>query len=114
MGQPQYLVVVTGLRLRGWQHVPLFWWFALRSMHSPQRAPGLVSVDARTIEGIHCTVSVWRSGSAMAAFARGRPHAAAVRAFSRMAVGRVARVRMVGRPDWDEALALLCEHGRAY
>jgi hypothetical protein len=97
-------VSITGLRLLSPWSAPRFWWHAILSMTQAKRAPGLLSVQARKVEGVHHTVSVWRSRSDMLTFMKSGRHAAAMRDFRSIATGSTCGFEAKDAPSWDEAL----------
>jgi len=64
---PESLVYVsiTGLRVRHPHHTALFWEHAVRSMIQAQGARGNLRAEARTVDDVHHTLSVWESREAM-------------------------------------------------
>jgi len=61
-------VSITGLRLKSMLQGPVFWWHAIWSMGQARAAPGNISAGARTINGIHHTLTVWDSEAAMRSY----------------------------------------------
>lgn len=98
-------VSVTGLSLRALHHAPRFWWYAIRSMSQARAAEGNLLAQARTVQGIHHTLTVWQSEDFMRAFLRQGAHLGAMKAFSSIATGRVLGYQSAEQPDWQEALA---------
>lgn len=108
-----YHVSITGLRLRHAGLAPVFWWHAVSSMAQARAAEGNLSAQARRIDGVHHTVSVWRDREAMLAYLRSGPHLRAMRLFPRIATGRVAGFVAATAPDWGSVPAILQARGRA-
>jgi hypothetical protein len=107
-------VSVTGLSIKSaWHAPPRFWWHALRSMAQARAAEGNLFADARIVEGIHHTLTVWRSEAAMRAYLRSGPHLVAMRALASIGTGRVLGYTCAEKPGWDEVLARLELDGRA-
>ncbi len=98
-------VSITGLQLKSIGHTPAFWWHAVRSMRQAQSAPGLISADARQINGIHHTLTIWETEGAMRAYLVTGAHLAAMKAFHRIATGRTIGFLTESAPDWDEVHA---------
>ena len=92
-------VSITGLKPKSPLQVPRFWWHAIRSMQQAQRAPGNLSVEARTIAGTHHTMSLWQDRAAM-------------RASRSIGTGAVHGYESDAAPAWAELPALLRAHGR--
>ena len=107
-------VSITGLRVKTPFHAPLFWWHALRSMGQAQRAPGNLSTAAKTLDGVHHTLTVWESRVAARDYVRTGVHARAVAAFRRIATGKTYGYLADRAPDWSEAQSIWREKGREY
>lgn len=75
-------------------------------------APGCLQADARTINGVHHTRSLWTSRAAMLAYLREGAHRAAMPVFPRIATGKVLGFEAESLPDWDEVHRLWEEKGR--
>jgi len=105
-------VSITGLTVRRFWHVPIFWLHAVPSMIQARRAPGNISAEARTIGGVHHTLSVWSDREAMRTYLRTGPHLRAMRLYRRIATGKVTGYATDRVPDWSEAHALWAERGR--
>jgi quinol monooxygenase YgiN len=105
-------VSITGLKLNSVLHVPRFWYHAIRSMGQAQAAPGNISADARTINGIHHTLTVWQDEAAMRAYLTSGAHLAAMRAFRGMATGKTLGFTAETPPGWDKVHALWRDRGR--
>ena len=105
-------VSVTGLRLRGLlQRIP-FHWHAVRSFRQAQDAPGNLFCAARYIDGVHHTLTSWRSRADMRAFLTAGAHARAMRAYALIGSGKVQGDEHDGTPSWEDALAQWRLHGR--
>lgn len=105
-------VSITGLTLRSLWHAPRFWWHATRAMAEAQRHPGCRSASARTIGGVHHTLTVWDSREAMRSYLTAPHHLAAMRAFPNMATGKTIGYAAETPPDWAEARAIWERDGR--
>ena len=112
MTSRQVYVSITGLKLRGPLKAPRFWWHAIGSMMQAKRAPGNISADARMIEGIQHTLSVWESQAAMRAYLIAGAHGKAMANFKSIATGKVVGFLTDTVPDWSEVHALWIEKGR--
>lgn len=95
-------VSITGLELKSVLHAPAFWWHAIRSMSQAQSAPGLLSADARQINGVHHTLTVWESEAAMRSYLITGAHLQAMKAFHGIATGRTIGFPAETAPDWDD------------
>jgi heme-degrading monooxygenase HmoA len=105
-------VSITGLRLNSALHLPTFWWHAIRSMRQAQRAPGLIRAEARRVDGVHHTLTIWESEAAMRAYLASGPHLSAMKTFRRIATGRTVGYNADRAPDWEEARSIWHEKAR--
>ena len=105
-------VSITGLTLKGPQHIPRFWWHAVRAMAQARRANGNLRAETRTINGVHHTLSVWASREAMRAYLTSGAHRQAMKAFPSMAEGKIFGYTAEHAPDWGEAHRLWRTKGR--
>ena len=105
-------VSITGLRLKGLHHAPRFWWHATRSMMQAKAAPGNVSADARKIDGVHHTLTVWESKEAMRTFLVSGAHLQAMKSFKSLATGSVIGFEADHAPSWQEAREIWRTKGR--
>jgi hypothetical protein len=107
-----YYISITGLRLKGPFATARFWWHALRSMAQARSAPGNISTDARKIDGVQHTLTVWTDESAMRTYLVNGAHLQAMRAFRSIATGKTIGFVSATIPSWTEARAIWEEHGR--
>jgi hypothetical protein len=82
-------------------------------MARARTAPGSISADARTINGVHHTLSVWTDKDAMRAYLTAGPHLEAMRLFPSIATGKVVGYLAKQAPDWSEVHEIWQERGRA-
>lgn len=106
-------VAITGLSLKGFWHGPRFWFHALRSMAQARRAPGNLLAEARTINGVHHTLTTWESKQAMRAFVYSAQHAQAIKIYPKVAAGKTYCYDAPAAPSWRDVPALWEEHGVA-
>ena len=107
-------VSITGLRLRRpWHFVP-FYWHAMRSMQQARTAHGNISTDARTIDGVHHTLTAWTSQTAMRDFLYSGAHKRAIAAFPSIGTGVTFGFETDTVPSWDEAHKLWRNRCRTY
>jgi hypothetical protein len=64
------------------------------------QGPGNISADARTINGVHHTLSVWTDKDAMRAYLTAGPHLEAMRVSRSIATGKVVGFGAQQAPDW--------------
>lgn len=112
MPPTEYYISITGLRLRHWTMTPRFWWHAMGAMMQARAAEGNLSAQARTINGVHHTVSVWQDRDAMLRYLRSGAHLRAMRVFPRIATGAVAGFSAPDAPAWADVPAILKDRGR--
>ena len=105
-------VSITGLRVKGMQHVVRFWWHALRSMAQAHRAPGNLKAEARTINGVHHTLLVWTDQASMRAYLSRGAHRQAMSAFHTIATGRTVGFLAEKAPEWNEVHAIWNRDGK--
>lgn len=105
-------ISITGLRLKAAWHAPRFWWHATRAMAEAQRHPGCRSASARTIGGVHHTLTVWDSRAAMQSYLTAPRHLTAMRAFPGIATGKTIGYEAETAPGWGEARMIWEREGR--
>lgn len=105
-------IVVTGLRLRSPLHAPLFAFHAMRAFAQAQRDPACSFAEARQIDDVHHTVTVWTDAGAAGAYGRSGAHARATAVFAKIATGKVWSGIASEPPGWLEARRLWDEEGR--
>lgn len=110
--QTDVYVSITGLKVRRVWHVPAFWFHAMKAMVQARKAPGNISAQARTINGVHHTLTVWTDKDAMRAYLTAGPHLAAMRLFPKIATGKVVGYLAMQAPEWSEVHAIWLERGR--
>ena len=110
----QVYVSITGLRVKSRWHELRFWYHAITSMAQAKRSDGIVAADARTINGIHHTLTVWESETAMRRFLYRGAHRRAIKAFPNFASGKTFGYVTEQPPDWDQVHKIWLEYGKAY
>ncbi|MBY0613178.1 MAG: hypothetical protein K2P80_13445 [Beijerinckiaceae bacterium] len=106
-------VSITGLQLKkGIGNTVRFWWHAIRSMRQAQAAPGNLSAQARAINGIHHTLSVWTDEAAMRAYLVSGPHLKALRNFHAIATGKTVGYLADAPPPWSDVHGIWEERGK--
>jgi hypothetical protein len=109
-----HYISITGLRLKSPLHAPRFWFHAVRSMAQAQRAAGNILADARTVDGVHHTRSVWQSREAMLAYLKSGAHVKAMGVFPKIATGRTYGFDSEQIADWDHCLDQWRRFGREF
>lgn len=95
-------ISITGLQLKAKRHALRFWWHAIGSMMQAKKAQGNLAVDARRINGVHHTRSVWTDEAAMRRYLLTGAHLQAMKAFGSIATGKTMGFESDQVPDWDE------------
>ena len=110
---PMPYISITGLKLkRGPLNAGRFWWHAIRSMIQARAATGNISTEARTIEGIHHTLSIWTDEASMRAYLGSGAHLHAMRAFRQIATGKTIGFLADIPPDWSAVREIWLTRGR--
>ncbi|MBB4955063.1 hypothetical protein H4S14_003086 [Agrobacterium vitis] len=99
-------ISITGLELKAKRHTARFWWHAIRSMAQAKRAEGAIAVDARTINGVHHTRSVWANEAAMRRYLVAGAHLQAMKAFGAIATGKTMSFESNKVPN--DCASLIC------
>jgi hypothetical protein len=76
-----------------------------------RKAPGNISADAKTINGVHHTVSVWSDEEAMRHYLVTGAHLSAMKSFHSIATGKTLGYTADHAPSWDEVHILWKEKG---
>ncbi|MEM9320912.1 MAG: hypothetical protein AAGA70_18195 [Pseudomonadota bacterium] len=78
-------------------------------MAQAKASDGNISADARTINGIHHTVTVWENEHAMRRFLYRGAHRQAIKAFPSFATGKTVGFLADAPPRWDQVHAIWLE-----
>lgn len=105
-------VSITGLRVKSPTRLPLFIWHAVRSMQQAKSAAGNLGAEARRIDGVYHTLTVWENRPAMLVYLRSGPHLAAMRAFPAIGTGYAFGFDTDVPPAWEEIAGLWQTEGR--
>ena len=103
--KPVY-VSITGLKPRGILSFLIFARHAIPSKIQADSSKGILSVEVKTMDGIHHTLSVWESKEQMLAYLRTGAHLKAMKVFRKIATGKTYGYASDRVPDWKEARAL--------
>ncbi len=106
-------VSITGLQLKKIWYAPVFWRHATASMSQAKKAEGCLSADAKTIGGVHHTLSVWTSREVMLAYLTKGAHLNALKTFKKIATGKVYGFETPTIPDWPQVHSLWHDKGRS-
>jgi hypothetical protein len=107
-------VSITGLKTLGPLAVARFWLHAMPAMVQAQSAPGNISAEARTINGVHHTLSVWAHEDALRAYLYTGAHLKAIKAFKSIAIGKTFGFETDIVPSWSEVHELWKQRGQDY
>ena len=107
-------VSITGLRLTSRAQTARFYWFAVPALKQAKAAPGNISADVRTVDGVYHTLTVWETRDAMQAFMRTGAHAKAMKAVQSLGMGSTCGMPLEAAPSWVEALDLWRAHATGY
>ena len=83
-------------------------------MMQAKNAQGCQSADAKLIDGVHHTLSIWASKAAMLEFIHSDAHARAIKVFGRIATGKTFGYHAKEAPNWEEVHGLWLERGKDY
>lgn len=112
-GRPVW-ISITGLRLKRFWYLPVFLRYALPSLRQAESAPGCLLAEAKRINGVFHTVTVWNSREETRAFAGSGIHKKAVKVFSRFFTGHILGYEATEVPTWPEAHRSCLDRGRIY
>ncbi|MCR9255696.1 MAG: hypothetical protein NXI16_06320 [Alphaproteobacteria bacterium] len=113
MGIGPVYVSITGFVIRSGPLPRLrFWWYAVRSMTQARAADGNISAEARAIDGVQHTLTVWRDKAAMRAYLTAGAHKQAMRVHHDLGWGKVYGYAAETPPAWDDVPRLWRAHGR--
>ncbi len=93
-------------------HAPRFWWHAIPSMMQAKSSPGNLKAEAKTIHGVHHTLTVWTDEAAMRAYLVTGAHLKAMKIFKSVAEGKVIGYLAESAPDWNDIPQIWNEKGR--
>jgi hypothetical protein len=105
-------VSITGLRVKSIFHYAQFFWLATRAMAQAKQSAGLIRVEARMINGVHHTLSVWEDESSMRKFLVSGVHLQAMRAFKHIATGKTVGFTTPNPPQWSQVHDIWIQDGR--
>jgi hypothetical protein len=99
---PIVFVSITGLRVNKFYHYLKFFWLAVRAMEQARQSSGLIRVEARTINGVHHTMSIWDNESSMRKFLVTGAHLKAMQVFKQIATGKTVGFMTAKPPEWSQ------------
>jgi hypothetical protein len=108
----KYYISLTGLHIKSAIHYPKFIYYAVSSMTQAKSAPANISADAKYVNDIHHTLTVWESRKDMTKFLVSGAHAKAMKVIGDISdANSVYGYESDTIPTWDEAVAILKEKG---
>lgn len=107
-------ISITGLQLRSSFQYLRFWYHAIPVMKQVRQAGGNVFADARTINGVHHTLTAWENELAMKRFLYQGAHRKAIKAFPTMATGKTLGFQAETIPPWADVPEIWNTRGRDY
>jgi len=81
-------------------------------MHQALAAEGNISAEARTVEGVHHTLSAWGDEASMRAFLVSGAHIKAMKAFRQIATGKTIGFHAQSLPEWETVHELWLTKGK--
>jgi hypothetical protein len=105
-------VSITGLKVKNIFASFIFWRHAIPSKAQAESATGLVLLDLKRVGSYHFTLTVWENTEAMIAYRNSGAHLAAMKAFRKIATGKIYGYETKSIPTWEEALELWDENAR--
>jgi hypothetical protein len=105
MREKMFYVSITGLQLRSFWRLPRFWFLSAAAMKQARESDGIIRAQARRVDGVHHTLTVWTDEAAMRRFLVSGSHLRAMKAFRGIGSGRTLGFHDSGVPGWQEALA---------
>ena len=113
LNRPMY-VSITGLQVKGFLKFLLFIRHAVMSKTQAERAPGILHVGVKTINGVQHTLTAWESKKHMQAYIYSGHHAKAIKAFRKIATGKTFGFEATTLPEWNEVHELWLRNGVHY
>jgi len=105
-------VSITGLRIRSNLHYPQFYRLAGAVMTQAKKSHGIIEVEARIINGIHHTLSIWESEYHMREFLLTGAHLQAMQVLKNIATGKTIGYFSNNPPKWAEVHDIWVRDGR--
>lgn len=97
-------VSVTGLRLKRFWLVPIFYRYAIPSFSQATRAKGNLFTQVATVDGVQHTLTIWRHKRDIKKFSYSGIHKKAIAMFHKIATGSTLTYEVTSIPSWNEVL----------
>ncbi len=107
-------VSITGLKLKNSMSILAFFRHAIPSMNQAKKADGNISAEAKKINGIYHTLSVWESEEKMREFIYSGAHLKAIQEFPKIATGKTFGYTTNSLPSWDDVHSLWLDYSIEY
>lgn len=95
-------ISITGLQLKSWWKVFSFYRYAIPAMAQAKASEGLIFADAKKINGVYHTVSVWQTKEHMLNYVHSGAHMNAITSFNQIATGKTFGYESREIPSWQE------------
>jgi hypothetical protein len=105
-------VSVTGLKTKGFVGWIRFWMLAIPAFRAAQQAEGCRFCETKTLNGYHHTLTVWENKRAMMKYRASPAHLKSLKAFSKVANGKVYGFEATSIPSWTDALKSFNKYAR--
>lgn len=105
------IIAISALKPLSFWTMFSFWRYARASTKAAQNAQGNLYTASRKIAGYHYFLSAWANKKDMKAYAKAEPHLSAMKAYERIATGRLYVTESDEIPSWDEAVLMLEKWG---
>ena len=107
-------VSITGLQVKNFWKFIFFIRHAVMSKIQAERAPGILFVEVRTINGVQHTLTAWESKKHMQNYIYSGHHAKAIKVFRKIASGKTFGFETTHLPSWEEVQKLYEEKALSY
>jgi hypothetical protein len=102
------------LELKSPWHIFEFYWLAISAMMQARAADGNISAEAKMINGVRHTLSVWESKAHMRQFVHSGAHLKAMQSFTKIATGKTFGYESNELPSWERVHLMWQNHGMSY
>lgn len=92
----------------------LFYRYAIPCFYQAKKTEGNLSVDVKTIKGVHHTVSLWKTKENMQKFVYSGAHMEAIKKFSKIATGKTFGYSGNTLPSWTEVHEMWKSKAKSY
>ena len=107
-------VSITGLKLKNSMSILTFFRHAIPSMNQAKKADGNISAEAKKINGVYHTLSVWETEEKMREFIYSGAHLKAIQKFPKFATGKTFGYTTNSLPSWNDVHSLWLDYSIEY